>query len=263
MFRSKRQSWRSLCTAFGLVLGLLPATTAQAQFGGNSVVIPPNVGGNHSFGPTRPYGKTYGEWSAEQWKWAYSLPANQHPLTDTADCSAGQSGPVWFLGGTFAATGGTGPNVVIGTANRSCTIPAGKALFFPLLDAECATLEGNGATETELRACAKSLVDRVTELQASVDGVSLYNLQNYRVQSPLFSYGPLPPNNLLLAGGLADAVPGATSPAISDGYFLMLAPLPVRTHTLHFAGKAVFTQAQDGFDLTFILDINYQLTITP
>jgi len=59
------------------------------------------------------------------------MPIDHHPLYDTADCSAGQSGPVWFLGGTFT-TIEQSPGVVVGIANRTCTVPADKALFFPI-----------------------------------------------------------------------------------------------------------------------------------
>jgi len=246
MIRSSQKHWRSIIAALAVVLGLMmPTTTPQAQSNGNPGVIPPNA---------RPYGLTYGQWSARHWQWTYSMPADHHPLTDTADCSAGQSGPVWFLGGTFAATP-TGPNTVVGTANRVCTVPAGKALFFPIVDVECSEVEGNGTTDAELRPCAKFLADHITNLQATVDGVSIQNLPNYRVQSPLFQFGPLPENNLL------GAPAGTISPSVSDGVFLMLAPLSAGTHTIHFAGELVFTQAQDGFDFTFTLDITYHLTV--
>jgi hypothetical protein len=55
---------------------------------------------------------------------------------------------------------------------------------------------------------------------------------------------------------------GTTSPSVSDGYFLMLAPLSVGSHTIHFKGSAVFTQAQDGFDFRFSMDITYHLIVT-
>src|SRR4051794_27081119 len=54
-----------------------------------------------------PYGLSYGDWSAQFWRWEFSLPVNGHPLAgNNGDCSAGQSGPVWFLGGTFTTTPG-------------------------------------------------------------------------------------------------------------------------------------------------------------
>jgi hypothetical protein len=219
---------------------------AAAQSSGNPGILPPN---------SHPYGESYGEWSAEHWQWEYSLPVDHHPLFDTADCSAGQAGPVWFLGGTFTVVP-ISSTVVIGNATRDCTVPAGKALFFPIIDAECATAEGNGTTEQELRDCAEGLVDHAVNLSAEVDGVAVQNLAAFRVQSPLFNWGPLPENNLL------NLPAGTTSPSVSDGYFLMLAPLSVGSHTIHFKGSAVFTQAQDGFDLIFSMDITYHLMVT-
>jgi hypothetical protein len=43
----------------------------------------------------------------------------------------------------------------------------------------------------------------------------------------------------------------------------MLAPLSVGPHTIHFTGEFVFTEAQDGFNFTFKLDITYNLLISP
>ena len=47
------------------------------------------------------YGRTYGEWMAAWNQWSFSLPVSGHPLFTDGDCSVGQSGPVWFLGGAF------------------------------------------------------------------------------------------------------------------------------------------------------------------
>jgi hypothetical protein len=214
----------------------------------NPRVLPPH---SHAFG------KSYGEWSAAWWQWALSIPANQHPLNDSADCNTGQSGKVFFLGGTFTAVPGSGPNEIIGSAERDCTIPTGKAVFFPILNGECSTIEGNGTTDAELRACAEFLADHVQDMVVTIDGKPLQDLDRYRAQSPLFEFGPLPNPNLF---GLA---PGGTSPSVADGFYLLLAPLSAGEHTIHFSGKAVFTLAEDGFDLTFILDITYNLNVVP
>src|SRR6266545_3392369 len=55
--------------------------------GGNPRVLPPD---------TNPFGKSYGEWSAEQWKWLLSIPAPINPANDFtgANGAQGQSGPV-------------------------------------------------------------------------------------------------------------------------------------------------------------------------
>jgi hypothetical protein len=243
--KAHQKNWRKIVVFILVIVSLSMTTPVTLADGPRAGVLSPNSSW---------YGKTYGEWSAAQWKWLYSLPVDHHPLFDTADCSAGQSGKVWFLGGTFTVVE-TAPNVVVGNATRNCRVPSGKALFFPIIDAECAVAEGNGSTEAELRACAVNLVNHATDLSAEIDRVPVQNLGNYRVQSPLFTWGPLPANNALSLPS------GITSPSVSDGYFLLVAPFKEGKHTIHFKGSAKFVQATDGFDFTFSLDITYNLTV--
>ena len=181
------------------------------------------------------------------------MPADSHPLTNTADVSAGQSGQVWFLGGTFAPTTDLNGNL-IGVADRKVSIPAGKALFFPIIDAEQSLAEG-GANETDCRATAKFFADHAVGVFCTVDGTPVDGLSAYRTDSPFFSFGPLPENNLL---GLPE---GTTSSAVSDGYFVMLSPLSTGNHVIHFGGTFVFTIENDGFDFSFNLDITYRITV--
>jgi hypothetical protein len=210
---------------------------------------------------SHPHGMTYGQWSAAWWQWATSLPADHHPLFDTADLGTGQSGHVWFLGGTFFSTA-TPTGDFVGVANRSGRVPVGTALFFPILNTECSTAEGNGTTEAELRACAKGLVDGTTSLTATIDGRPVGHLFDQRAASPLFTYGPVPNNNIFQALG-ANVPPGTTSPSVADGYYLMLRPLPVGQHTIHFSGSQVIGHRSDGSPVTSSLDITYHLTVVP
>jgi hypothetical protein len=224
-----------------VVLGaLLLAGAAGAPGGkpdngclGNPGVLPPQ---------SNPHGHSYAEWSALWWKWALSMPLDQHPLADTAPCSTGQSGGVWFLGGSFVSA----------EAERNCTVPPGKAIFFPVLNTECSTIEPDpfhGDTAAELSACAKGWVDGATGV-CGVDGVPVQNLEMYRVQSPLFTFGPLPANNVLFI----DVPPGTTGQSVSDGYWLMLAPLSVGQHTIDVVG--VFANG-------FTFHITYNLMVAP
>lgn len=110
---------------------------------------------------SKPYGLTYGEWTAKWWQWAPSIPTKDNPTTDEngEKCAVGQNDPnVWFLAGT----GG-------GADTRACTIPAGKAIFFPVLNVECDYLSQDLKTESDLRKCAKADQDKATNLQAIVD----------------------------------------------------------------------------------------------
>jgi hypothetical protein len=195
----------------------------------NPGIIPPNA---HA------YGMTYGEWSAEWWKWAISIPVSEHPLFDNGDCDTGQIGKVWFLGGSFAGT----------TTVRECTVPSGRAIFFPVVNVECSTVEPppfHGENEAELRECAKGFMDGASAtLSATIDGRSVQNIASYRVQSPLFTFSA-PADNVLF-------IPGPVKgQSVSDGYWLLLAPLSRGEHEIHFEGNPGFP-----INVTYILTIN-------
>jgi hypothetical protein len=186
---------------------------------------------------------TYGEWGAKWWQWAFSLPADQNPFFDEGGSCAnganGQLGPVWFLTGVINQSG---------RAVRDCTVPSGKALFFPIINVECSTLEPppyHGGNEAELRRCAKSF--SIGGVSAEIDGVAMQSLDRYLVESPLFTF-TVPPDNVL-------GVDPGTGQSVSNGYWLMLAPLSVGTHKIHFMGTYP--------NIPFTLDITYNLTVVP
>jgi len=206
------------------------------------------------------YGRTYGEWSAAWWQWAFSIPVASHPLFDNGDCSVGQSGPVWFLGGKFCATGA----ICSGSATRSCVVPASKALFFPVINVEDSAPEEPGfgcgdslppllsGTIAEMRKCDESFIDGTHGLKVDVDGRALLNLKsNFRVQSAQFDI-TLPSDNLLTAIGEGPFAAGTYSPAVDDGIYVLLPPLSVGSHTLHFQGS---------FANGFKESITYNLTV--
>ena len=238
------------------IVSLTAATTALAggrddDDRGNAGVFPPQ---------SHPFGKSMADWSAEHWKWVYSLPVDHHPLYDTAPVGTGQPfRHVWFLGGTYTATPDADGNIAA-IANRQVSIPAGTALFFPITDAEASVLEGNGTTEAELRATAEYLEDHAQDMTCTIDGKVVRRLDNRRVQSPLFTIGPVPANNVFEASGVP-APEGTTTSSVSDGVFVMVEPLCAGRHTIHFTGSIVFTEAEDGFNFVFAQDITYHITV--
>ncbi len=199
------------------------------------------------------YGRTSGEWAGEWWQWALSIPYSEHPLVNNPDCSVGQSGPVWFLGGSF----------VTNTATRNCTIPAGTYLFFPILNGEDSALEesqGAGCSNPPIdaaslvyvRKCVESYENGVT-LSAEIDGASIPNIAaRYRVQSPAYSI-TLPIDNIFANTAAGSYPEGTYFPSVTDGYYLMLAPLRPGQHKIHFHGI--------GNNNSFQLDITYFLTV--
>src|SRR5690242_19691475 len=102
---------------------VLAVALSGAAVGGNGVVRAEGHASPVMPATSRVGGKTYGEWSASWWQWAHGTPVHTgdavtHPVVDTGDvdCSIGQTGPVWFLAGTFGF-----PSAY--TATRRCEIP--------------------------------------------------------------------------------------------------------------------------------------------
>lgn len=200
------------------------------------------------------HGRTYSEWSAAWWQWALSISTDSHPLFDTADCSKGQSGPVWFLGGKFCMTGGACSTTDV---VRSCTIPKGTALFIPALNSADSVLE-----EESLHTAANPLINDMRQfiapfmddafgLLVSIDGVRIKNLKdNFRVQSGAFGF-TLPKDNLFIAIEPGSYPAGSYFPAVGDGYYVMLKPLPVGAHKIRIKGAVT----------GFALDITYNITV--
>ena len=218
-----------------LVVGV-PVLVAALGANGNPMVIPPDAAYR---------GLTYGEWSAEWWQAVFDTPivGGEHPLISGGAVQGDKS--VVFLAPPVLPAGT--PTVEI-----EVTIPPGTALFVPLVTVECSIFEGppfHGDDEPSLRACANDLLDLVSDLSATYDGRELKNLDAYRADSPLFSWGPMPADNPL------GAPEGTESDAVAAGYYLMLPPPSVGVHTIT-VGAAI-----DDFGLA--VDTKFIVTVKP
>ena len=224
-----------LVAVFTMVLGFLGQTAGPLAPPASAAAQQQNVVQLQGFGAT------YGEWSARWWQCALSIPAQVNPILDTTgvNCAQGQEDDVWFLAGTFG-----------GTVTRTCTIPAGKPIFFPLIN-NVGLKPFGYETLLDLRRLAAGLIDTVTVLQATIDGTAAQDLFSFRFRSPSFTVIP-PPHGLLPPGWTK--VPGNTDPIVSDGYWLLLSPLPAGPHVIHF-----HAETSGGF----ALDVTYNLTIAP
>jgi hypothetical protein len=213
------------------VLAVLMATAPAHSAGRNPNpdVIPP--GSNYR-------GLTYGEWGALWWSTILSVPIvdGDHPF---------------FSGGAFGDDKGVVFLAAVGGgATIDVTIPAGASLFFPVVNAECSVLEPDpfhGDDEAELRACANGFMDHTSGLSAVIDGAPVQNLAAYRVESPLFQFGPLPADNEF------GAPEGTTSLSVDAGFYLLLAPLTPGQHTIQVKGTVD--------DLSFTIDTTFHVTV--
>lgn len=196
---------------------------------------------------TEPEGQTYGRWAAEWWQWALGVPAAVNPVVDTtgANCAQRQVGDVWFLAGAFG-----GDPVV-----RDCEVPAGKSLFFPLINnSYFAFLNDPDRSEEFVRSQAKCT--QPAGISLHIDGIRipqpLITFTGRRgSQSPLFNV-QLPPDNLF--GADQNAIPDlALSPSAEQGYYVFLYPLRQGRHTIQWTAT--------GCTATGSQDITYHLSV--
>jgi hypothetical protein len=224
---------RHVC-GLAVVVGLVIAgpVTAQAKEG-NPGIVPHQA---------RYHGLTYGQWQARWWQWALSIPADaSHPFSPGGNVLQDQTDHVWFLA-----------SVVGSTEVRSIRVPPGTALFFPVVNVECSSLEpppfygGDDATRKD---CANGHIDNTSGLSATIDGTAVRGLDAYRGDSPDFGFGPLPdPNALGLQGG-------SVGRSVDAGIYLLLTPLPAGEHTIRVAGTF------DEFGVS--IDTTYTITVAP
>jgi hypothetical protein len=190
-----------------------------------------------------PHGQSYSQWSAAYWQWLFALPVDGHPGTDSPDFNVteGQSGHVWFLTGPF------------GTIERNVTIPAGTSLFIALINVDSSTLEEPpfyGGTAADQLAIANGFAAFITDLSFTVDGKTVDNIGDFRVTSPQFSFTAPSPWIFGATGG--------TGLATGVGYFVMLSPLSVGTHTIHYTGAFKFSEAPEDY---ISVDMTYNVTV--
>ena len=234
-------------SVFALMLGLA-TSLALAAANPNPRILPIN---------SSAHGAPYGVWSGAWWQWAYSFPADVNPVGDTTGefASLGQSGPVWFLAGTFGST-----------VTRTVTIPAGKTLFFPILNTIWINIPelGDNPWSDAQRAYARTVIapfiDAGANLTCQIDGVEVKDIAAYRCMTPdgaeyMINF---PENNVW---GLPAGVYG---PSIDDGIYLMVTPLPPGEHTIHFTAAAGLTnwKVMGSNDLQAFTDKTADSTIT-
>lgn len=232
-----------LSITVGVILSLALLITSLTSGAGNlnPSILPPN---------SKPYGKTYGEWGAEWWKWAVGIPAAENPILDTTGefSDIDQDGPVWFIAGAFG-----------GTYEREITVPRGKALFFPLVNAlwwapddlETARyvvevylgLNPDDFTDEELiRLLANFFLCCNLEMTCCIDGQEIQNLEGYHADSRFFH---IEDTDLIddLGGSIAE-----DNLAVAAGYWLMVAPLSAGEHVIHFTAS-LYNDLAGEFDL--------------
>jgi hypothetical protein len=210
-----------------------PSTHAQA-------VVPPQ---------SESFPQTYGEWGAQWWQYVIGIPADKNPINDTtgARCGLGQWGPVFLLVGPAGA----------GPTTRSCDVPAGAGLFFPIINIVCAVPEDGDSAQAISKTCNDFFPVDPKSLSLTIDGKNVNNLKNY-LASEFFSFTGATHGLFETTGCAPDLQPCYADfhpTAFTVGYWAMLRPLSLGKHTVHFHGE------NPAFPQT--VDVTYHLEVVP
>lgn len=200
----------------------------------NHVLYPPNA---------QPFGHSYEEWAVKFWQRLMAF-----------DCATifsenvfglNQDENVFFLSGS------------VGTYNVDVTIPRDKAIMTPIVnyinDYPCPDPGFQPAPgqslEDFLAEGAASFIDLVDNIEVTLDGEALENLEDYRFSSDLFYFT----GNPELPTCLDPCVTGTEQPAVTDGYYLIFKKMSVGQHTLHLYAEIP--------DYGLVLDGTFNITI--
>ncbi|WP_231583339.1 hypothetical protein [Luteimonas sp. FCS-9] len=188
-------------------------------------------------------GISQGEWTARWWRWAIGQWIAPYLDPDGRWCAVGQDpdSPVWFLAGTDGTF----------SPKRRCVVPEGKYLLVPVINTY---FQDSGDAEAEVCAAAQGWVavnnDQLLSAVAMLDGRPLGDVRAMRVRSDgCFRFDPEDPSVL----------------SASDGYWLMIAPLPRGRHTLSIGanyapGDTGYGGMHQNFEYT--LDIGSEILLS-
>ena len=234
---------RTTLVAGLFVVALLVAATPASAQPHQARVFPPGA---------HPFGQSYSEWAADWWTWALAQPVDVNPILDPTgeDYAQGQQGRIWFLAGT----GFGGPE----TVSRTCTVPKGAALVFPVLNqfAGWGTADPPEQRSEEFqRSQALPPMLAATYLSATVDGVAVEDVSRYLEESFVFRV-VFPADNIFGLDSSCSPSPMPDAgcvvfPSVDAGYYLVTKRLNSGTHTIHFSGTTG----------DFTVDVTYTITV--
>jgi hypothetical protein len=231
--RTKTIHWAAIKSVFVAIALVSVAGFAQAA----PKVLPPH---------SNAYGMGYEQLAGNWLEWVTSIPNASSPLLDPDGSYAaiGQGGKVWFLAGNMG-----------GSDTRSVTVPAGKAVFLPVLNYFWVNTPelGDNPWSPDQEAYARSIlagyIDTAQELVLQIDGKTVPNVYELLRASSTVGVCNLPTENLWGANA-------GPHPCVADGFWALLPPMSTGQHVIHFSGEL-------GAAPGWFLDVTYHLTVGP
>jgi hypothetical protein len=144
-------------------------------------------------------------------------------------------------------------DILKGKEERSCTVPAGKAILLPTLSGSCWDDNTDPSLKTDegLTHCAMA-GNEYGVISATFDGRKLQNLDSYKTQSGFFNI-TVPKNNVF------NNVPGTWKATVAGTYVFLKSLSPGR-HDLHTT-VSVTNPIQPSYN--YAADLTYHLLVKP
>lgn len=140
-----------------------------------------------------------------------------------------------------------------GNVERTCIVPAGKALLIPVMTVEISDKEFPGASVEELSNAAKKDQDGVNSMYLKVDDEehTYEELLKYRIHTDGFQV--VFPDN-----GIFGVTEGGPSTVVADGFYILSEPLTEGNHTVQFKSSLLCTDVGCA-EPAFAQDVKYDI----
>jgi hypothetical protein len=161
------------------------------------------------------------EYADKWWQWTRTMSDINSPVVDRTGnkCHINQSGDVWFLAGGYGTS----------KIKRSCTIPQGKFIFFPVINIAYWPRKESKSTCEKIKRSASLNNNNLLHINVELNGQQVKNPKNFRLQSDkCFDLLGLIPEKYNAP---------KVFPSASDGYWVMLKPLPKGEYSLTFTAQ--------------------------
>jgi hypothetical protein len=171
------------------------------------------------------FGRSYGEWTSEWWRWVVSTPTSMNPLVDNSGlhASAGQPSHVWFLAGSFPSSDRNYPA-------RKVQIPSETSILFPVINCEASRLEYPELdSEEDLKDHVRNDMSTIVKKDCFINGDGVPP-QRVKSEPEIFQITINEDNPFGISHG------GTTS-ATSDGYWVFLKPPRKGHYLISFQGS--------------------------
>ncbi|MGB9169149.1 MAG: hypothetical protein WCB31_09510 [Nitrososphaeraceae archaeon] len=175
---------------------------------------------------SRPFGCSYGNWTAKWWQWAASIPTFRNPVLDKTGENHNVDQPssdVHFLAGIFGDVEKSHPT-------RKVTLHKNVSILFPVLNCEANSMEyPNLKTDADLIKHVSDDIKSVVKKDCFINDIRI--VPELVKSDPEIFEITVPKDNVLGIEG------EKTIRLHSSGYYTFLKPLPVGNYILDFEGS--------------------------